>query len=244
MQNFQCKSCLNCRAVNAIDAKFCAKCGQPLSSKSLSQVPGFWENTRNAIIITALATSTVFFAAISCLLGNRSQPTTSVTEPQFRKVESPTPEALNRDAEMDAALSDGNASVSNKIAKKPKASPSPTPDEYVADNEDYSQTEPTPTKLPPYTPPAPTAQTVTGGFIDGPRGGCYYINASGKKTYVDHSLCGRPDQPARVPAPSSLYSQPAATSSSSGGYYTGPRGGCYTYSASGKKRYVDRSLCN
>ncbi len=28
------------------------------------------------------------------------------------------------------------------------------------------------------------------------------------------------------------------------GYYTGPRGGCYTYSASGRKRYVDRSLCN
>ncbi len=29
-----------------------------------------------------------------------------------------------------------------------------------------------------------------------------------------------------------------------GGYTRGPRGGCYTFSASGKKRYVDRSLCN
>ena len=28
------------------------------------------------------------------------------------------------------------------------------------------------------------------------------------------------------------------------GYHTGPRGGCYTYSASGRKRYVDRSLCD
>lgn len=28
------------------------------------------------------------------------------------------------------------------------------------------------------------------------------------------------------------------------GYYRGPRGGCYTYSASGRKRYVDRSLCD
>lgn len=27
------------------------------------------------------------------------------------------------------------------------------------------------------------------------------------------------------------------------GYYTGPRGGCYTYSASGRKRYVDHSYC-
>lgn len=33
-------------------------------------------------------------------------------------------------------------------------------------------------------------------------------------------------------------------SSADRGYYTGPRGGCYTYSASGRKRYVDRSYCN
>ncbi|HEX8321336.1 DUF4236 domain-containing protein [Longimicrobium sp.] len=34
------------------------------------------------------------------------------------------------------------------------------------------------------------------------------------------------------------------SSAESRGYYTGPRGGCYTYSASGRKRYVDRSYCN
>lgn len=28
------------------------------------------------------------------------------------------------------------------------------------------------------------------------------------------------------------------------GYIRGPRGGCYTFSSSGKKRYVDRSLCD
>jgi uncharacterized protein YraI len=27
------------------------------------------------------------------------------------------------------------------------------------------------------------------------------------------------------------------------GYFVGPRGGCYTYSASGRKRYVDHSYC-
>lgn len=26
-------------------------------------------------------------------------------------------------------------------------------------------------------------------YIQGPRGGCYYINANGNKTYVDHSMC-------------------------------------------------------
>lgn len=27
-------------------------------------------------------------------------------------------------------------------------------------------------------------------------------------------------------------------------YIRGPNGGCYTYRNSGRKRYVDRSLCN
>ncbi|WP_394677374.1 DUF3157 family protein [uncultured Sphingobacterium sp.] len=26
-------------------------------------------------------------------------------------------------------------------------------------------------------------------YIRGPRGGCYYINSNGKKTYVDRSMC-------------------------------------------------------
>lgn len=43
-------------------------------------------------------------------------------------------------------------------------------------------------------------------------------------------------------------SEPARASrpsrSGSSGYYLGPRGGCYTYTASGNKRYVDRSLCH
>lgn len=30
---------------------------------------------------------------------------------------------------------------------------------------------------------------------------------------------------------------------SSNSYFTGPRGGCFTYSGSGKKRYVDHSYC-
>jgi hypothetical protein len=37
---------------------------------------------------------------------------------------------------------------------------------------------------------------------------------------------------------------PANSNSLSSGYIRGPRGGCYTYSKSGRKKYVDRSLCN
>lgn len=44
-------------------------------------------------------------------------------------------------------------------------------------------------------------------------------------------------------ATATLYTPPSYTAPSNG-YTRGPRGGCYTYSASGRKRYVDRSLCN
>jgi uncharacterized protein YgiM (DUF1202 family) len=36
------------------------------------------------------------------------------------------------------------------------------------------------------TTPATTGRT----YIRGPRGGCYYVEADGKKAYVAHSLCG------------------------------------------------------
>lgn len=45
-----------------------------------------------------------------------------------------------------------------------------------------------------------------------------------------------PSLPTYIPRPTS--------SSYSSSYIRGPRGGCYTYSGSGRKRYVDRSLCN
>lgn len=43
--------------------------------------------------------------------------------------------------------------------------------------------------------PAPKKRTVRksvssgNGYIRGPRGGCYYYNSSGRKVYVDRSLC-------------------------------------------------------
>ncbi len=72
--------------------------------------------------------------------------------------------------------------------------------------------------------------TRRSGFLTGPRGGCYYINRNGNKTYVDRSLCGSSDS----------YRSSAFSRS---GYITGPRGGCYYINGNGNKTYVDRSLC-
>lgn len=77
-----------------------------------------------------------------------------------------------------------------------------------------------------YAPPT----TKQSGYLIGPRGGCYYINGNGNKTYVDRGLCG------------SSYSY-GSSSVSRGGYITGPRGGCYYINENGNKAYVDRSLC-
>ncbi len=68
-------------------------------------------------------------------------------------------------------------------------------------------------------------------YITGPRGGCYYINRNGNKTYVDRSLCV------------SLQGYSDSTSRSQSRYITGPRGGCYYINRNGNKTYVDRSLC-
>jgi hypothetical protein len=45
----------------------------------------------------------------------------------------------------------------------------------------------------------------------------------------------------KPPPPQQNIESPPARSN---GFIRGPRGGCYTLSASGRKRYVDRSLCN
>lgn len=105
-------------------------------------------------------------------------------------------------------------------------------------------------------------------YRSGSRGGCYYLTASGKKSYVDKRFCEHtapvldsPENPEEdlkdntkeetktVPAvpPQSLpvEKQVVKIGSSSGRTYVrGPRGGCYYLSDSGKKVYVsDKNLC-
>lgn len=53
----------------------------------------------------------------------------------------------------------------------------------------------------------------------------------------------RPSTPS-VPRRESSPEITAPTTSADRGYIRGPRGGCYYFSGSGRKVYVDRSLCN
>jgi len=89
-------------------------------------------------------------------------------------------------------------------------------------------------------------------FIRGPRGGCYTLSKSGAKKYVDRSLCDEPPSgsganrtatTARGLTTSGLSDSGSPPGEASGKYSLGPRGGCYTLTATGNKKYVDRALC-
>jgi len=71
-------------------------------------------------------------------------------------------------------------------------------------------------------------------YIRGPRGGCYTFSKSGRKRYVDRSMCDRSTKSGESSGSSGSTASP---------YHLGPRGGCYKITASGNRRYVDRSLC-
>jgi len=68
--------------------------------------------------------------------------------------------------------------LSNKIADMQMATPQYSSQNYVLP-EPISEHKPARRSY--------SAQRTT--YITGPRGGCYYINGNGNKTYVDRSLC-------------------------------------------------------
>lgn len=106
----------------------------------------------------------------------------------------------------------------------------------------------------------------------GPKGGCYELTKSGSKRSVDRGFCNsapatraeipstvpakqqptmpepsRASTPDQLPAEAQRTIQPRATNAERNQnghtYITGPRGGCYYVTASGRKQYVDHSMC-
>lgn len=94
-------------------------------------------------------------------------------------------------------------------------------------------------------------------YMMGTKGGCYYLTASGKKSYVDKKFCENapaasdskekkeikhvPEQPKALPDKKTA---PGKSSSDERTYIKGERGGCYYINSSGKKTYVDKEKCN
>lgn len=85
-------------------------------------------------------------------------------------------------------------------------------------------------------------------YILGERGGCYYLTATGKKSYVDKKYCAEttaPSREAKVEETPAAESKPTQKKDSKGRtYLSGERGGCYYLTESGKKSYVDKKYCD
>jgi SH3 domain-containing protein len=63
--------------------------------------------------------------------------------------------------------------------------------------------------------------------------------------FIDNAATSSEREPVRVITPTETYSLPQPTRSTADrAYIRGPRGGCYYISGSGRKVYVDRSMCN
>jgi hypothetical protein len=59
----------------------------------------------------------------------------------------------------------------------------------ASSNTDKAQTAPSAVTQPPSMPSPVRSNTERTDLIRGPRGGCYYINSSGRMVYVDRSKC-------------------------------------------------------
>jgi hypothetical protein len=97
-------------------------------------------------------------------------------------------------------------------------------------------------------------------FYQGEKGGCYYLNSSGNKVYIEKERCGTftlqktkyiVQQPVKKqeivvvqrnikPIVKKVQKEETETRT----YITGKRGGCYYLNSKGNKVYVDKSLCN
>lgn len=90
------------------------------------------------------------------------------------------------------------------------------------------------------------AQSAYSQYFVGSKGGCYLLTKSGNKRYVDRSMCA--SKPAAATANGGraavATARPAAPpTGSTSKYHLGARGGCYTLTATGGKRYVYRGMC-
>ncbi len=88
------------------------------------------------------------------------------------------------------------------------------------------------------------AQPADSQYFVGSRGGCYLLTKSGNKRYVDRSMCATKTAVASGRGAAVSAAKPTAPAAdSTSKYRMGARGGCYTITASGGKRYVDRGMC-
>jgi hypothetical protein len=156
-------TCSNCNQRNFLKLEFCANCGTTYHIANSSAFQANALARRPWIPVATVAGLLIFVVGICslCRAGSNNTSNQSVTA-------QPTPSASST---------------------PPNATPIPTLDYRRHKNKSSKSLKSVPAPL---AEPAPTSRqkTVSGGpYFLGPRGGCYYINSHGNKTYVSRSQC-------------------------------------------------------
>lgn len=186
--------CPRCGANNSPQSYFCNQCATQLRPGSVYSVSeGNSHSWRIPLIAMAAAFGTVAFMAVFAMLIMTSQKPVNLQ--QNSSGLAPTT-LYQSPAPVSTATPLQNQTSQTKAAKStPKPSPTPNqnypvpsdePEYRAAPHRSESKTIPSPPPVPPVERYNPSRGRI---YIRGPRGGCYYINGSGNKTYVDRSMC-------------------------------------------------------
>ncbi len=203
--------CSRCREATAsAQARFCANCGASLH-RPLDQKPGRIDATQRFAYVLLGFAGLIF--SLVLILGVVTSPPRPLVSEHPETTVSPSPIPTNVPVVSSAQKKTKGKRPS---AQSLQARPSQEQTDLLARQDQHSLR----TDQHKYS-------ASDKSYITGPRGGCYYINGNGNKTYVDRSLCGE-----------------VVSYSNRDGYIRGPRGGCYYINGNGNKTYVSRSLCN
>ncbi|MEN9612945.1 MAG: hypothetical protein RLZZ628_3759 [Bacteroidota bacterium] len=98
-----------------------------------------------------------------------------------------------------------------------------------------------------------TVSTLDTIFYQGEKGGCYYLNSTGKKVYIDKKRCGSLVLKKYVEVQQKVIviekktnvviKKKELTDTETRTYLLGKKGGCYYINSKGSKVYVDKSFC-
>jgi len=170
--------CDRCGNLNPQQNNFCGNCGHSGMEVTSSRMPELAamrpadNSTRNALLIVGGITAGLLSICVICggILGTAprtaNRPAAFVSTSPTPNI-SPSPVPVVKSQKPTAPIS------------RPRKTPVPSPTPSSSDI--YDATTPVPT--------SPSRRSAAGGYTLGPRGGCYYINSHGNKTYVDHSYC-------------------------------------------------------
>jgi hypothetical protein len=166
-----CWACVQCGELSELNAPYCGACGHYNENRTWVEPGRQWSDGRKGALLALTILGFVGLCGVwGIIMEATRRPVT--TSPTTFKSSVPAANAIT------TAPAKANTNSSPGKSKNSKA----------AKAVNKSATEIAPLAAIPYGS-STSRQPRSSMYIRGPRGGCYYINSHGNKTYVDRSLC-------------------------------------------------------